>query len=69
MTTLNTYQDITGATIAIPVLPTSVHSPNGIARITPKSDRDLVKQAWATWVESKKAGSTAPFTYNGLTYR
>jgi hypothetical protein len=54
--------------------PTDKHSPNGIARITPKDDRPDAKLAWSSWVEAKRqyyltlGPDPGEFSYPGLDY-
>ena len=69
MAQLNTYTNSLGEVVPVPSVPTTAYAPNGIARITPKSDRPLAKAAYVIWLAAIKAGeSPGPFVFNGLTY-
>lgn len=46
---LNDYIDDAGNNLGIPNKPTDRYSPNGLARVTPKSNRGAASEAFAVW--------------------
>lgn len=52
---LNGYYDSDGNFVDVVPRPVDRHSPNGIARITPKSSRHYAKLAYIAWVEGGMA--------------
>jgi len=49
---LNDYIDFENNNLGIPNKPTTRYSPNGLARVTPKSNRGAASEEYAVWVKA-----------------
>jgi len=62
---LNDYIDDAGNNLGIPNKPTNRHSPNGLARVTPKSNRGAASEEFAVW-QKANIGTCEYTSFNNI---